>query len=136
MKNSLPLEIEEYRDEHWHREGTQRIETVIEAERFIEKVGFTNCLTDTRKPGPSLYIAVCGRRDAVMPHNVQKDPEASHTWVLKDDLLRRGKVYYGKLAKARTMFLAPRLIPFFNALWGVPKSQEKKRRRRQPPSSI
>jgi hypothetical protein len=127
MKNNLPPEIEEYRDEHWQREGTRRIETVAEAERFIEKVGFTNCLTDARKPGPSLFVAVCGRRDAVMPHNVQKDPEASATWLLKDDLLRRGKVYYGKLSKARTMFLSPRLIPFFNALWGVPKSQEKKR---------
>jgi hypothetical protein len=124
---SLPAEIEEYRDEHWHREGTARIETALEAERFIEKVGFLNCLTDSRKPGPSLYVAVCGRRDAVMPHNVQKDPEASHTWVLKDELVRRGKVYYGKLTKARTLFLAPRMIPYFNAIWGVPKNQEKKR---------
>ncbi len=127
MKDSLPAEIEEYRDEHWRREGTSRIETAIEAERFIEQTGFANCLTDTRKPGPSLYVAVCGRRDAVMPHNVQKDPEASHTWLLKDELVRRGKVYYGKLTKARTLFLAPRMIPFFNAVWGVPKSQEKKR---------
>jgi hypothetical protein len=127
MKVSLPAAIEEYRDEHWQREGASQIETVIEAERFVEKVGFANCLTDSRKPGPSLYIAVCGRRDAVMPHNVQKDPEASHTWLLKDDLVRRGKVYYGKLTKARTLFLAPRMVPFFNAIWGVPKAQEKKR---------
>jgi hypothetical protein len=127
MQHSLPAAIEEYRDEHWHREGTARVERAPEGERFIEQAGFINCLTDARKPGPSLYIAVCGRRDAVMPHNVQKDPEASHTWLLKDELVRRGKVYYGKLTKARTMFLAPRVIPFFNAIWGVPKSQEKKR---------
>ena len=127
MTHSLPPAIEEYRDEHWRREGTTRVETALEAERFIEQVGFSNCLTDSRKPGPSLYIAVCGRRDAVMPRNVQKDPEASATWVLKDELVRRGKDYYGKLTKARTLFLAPRMIPFFNAIWGVPKSQEKKR---------
>lgn len=127
MNISLPAEIEEYRDEHWLREGTSRIETVAEAEQFIERVGFANCLTDSRKPGASLYVAVCGRRDAVMPHNVQKDPEASHTWLLKDDLVRRGRVYYGKLNKARTLFLAPRLVPFFNAVWGVPKKEEKKR---------
>ncbi len=127
MNISLPEVIEEYRDEYWLREGTSRIETVAEAERFIERVGFANCLTDSRKPGASLYVAVCGRRDAVMPHNVQKDPEASHTWLLKDDLLRRGKVYYGKLTKARTLFLAPRMVPFFNAIWGVPKKEEKKR---------
>ena len=25
-----------------------------------------------------------------MPRNVQKDPEASHTWLVKDDVIRRG----------------------------------------------
>ncbi len=50
-------------------------------------------MTDARRPGPSLYIAVCGRRDAIMPPNVQKDPESSHTWRLKDELMRRGRVY-------------------------------------------
>jgi hypothetical protein len=127
MKNSLPPAIEEYRDEQWQREDATRVETAVQAERFVERVGFASCLTDARKPGPSLYVAVCGRRDAVMPRNVQKDPEASLAWVLKDELVRRGKIYYGKLTKARTLFLAPRLIPHFNALWGVPKSQEKKR---------
>jgi hypothetical protein len=133
MVNTLPPEIEEHRDQRWHREGTLRIETVLEAERFIERIGFTACLTDSRQPGPSLYIAVCGRRDAVMPHNVQKDPESSHTWVLKDEILRRGKIYYGKLGRGRTMFIAPRMIPIFYALWGIPKREEK--RRLSPPAS-
>ena len=57
--------------------------------------------------------------------NVQKDPEASAAWVLKDEVLRRGKVYYGKLVKGNSMFLAPRMIPYFNAIWGVPKNEEK-----------
>lgn len=127
MKLTLPPEIEEYRDQHWHREGTLRIENFGDAEHFIEQVGFTACLTDSRQPGPSLYIAVCGRRDAVMPHNVQKDPEASHTWLLKDEIVRRGKMYYGKLARGKTMFIAPRMIPYFNAIWGVQKREEKKR---------
>jgi len=119
--------IEAYRDHCWQRDPTQRVETVQQAEAFIERVGFTNSLTDSRKPGPSLYVTVCGRRDAVMPRNVQKDPEASLTWLLKDDVLRRGKMYYGKLLKGRTMFLAPRMIPYFFALCGVRKSEEKKR---------
>jgi hypothetical protein len=127
MPTTIPPEIEEYRDAHWHREGTAQIETVTQAERFIERVGFTACLTDSRQPGPSLYVAVCGRRDAVMPRNVQKDPEASHTWQLKDELLRRGKVYYAKLARGKAMFITPRLIPYFNALWGVPKRAEARR---------
>ena len=125
MKFCLPPEIEEYRDHHWHREGTLRIETVTDAEQFIEKVGFTACMTDSRQPGPSLYVAVCGRRDAVMPRNIQKDQESSHTWLLKDELIRRGKVYYGKLARGKTMFLSPRLIPYFHSIWGIQKREEK-----------
>lgn len=123
----LPPEIEAYRDHCWQRDPTQRVESVQQTEAFIERVGFTNSLTDSRKPGPSLYVAVCGRRDAVMPRNVQKDPEASQTWRLKDEVIRRGKVYYGKLLKGRTMFVAPRLVPTFVALWGVRKSEEKSR---------
>src|SRR6202166_2944722 len=122
----LPPEIEEYRDARWHRENTARVETVVQAEEFIERVGFAACLTDARQPGPSLYVAVCGRRDATMPRNVQKDPETSHTWILKDEVMRRGRIYYGKLARGKAMFLAPRMIPYFKALWGIPKREEKK----------
>jgi hypothetical protein len=123
----IPAEIEEYRDVRWRREGARQVETALDAERFIEQVGFAACLTDSRRPGPSLYVAVCGRRDAVLPRNVQKDPEASLTWVLKDELLKRGRVYYAKLGRGKAMFLAPRMIPFFHALWGVRRSEEARR---------
>jgi hypothetical protein len=126
-KPQIPAEIEEYRDEHWCREGTRQIETALDAERFIEQIGFAACMTDSRRPGPSLYVAICGRRDAVMPRNVQKDPEASLTWGLKDEIVGRGKIYYAKLARGKTMFLAPRMIPYFRAVWGVRRSEEKRR---------
>jgi len=126
-KPRIPPEIEEYRDESWRREATRQVETALEAERFIEHVGFAACLTDSRRPGASLYVAVCGRRDAVLPRNVQKDPETSLTWTLKDEIVRRGKVYYGKLARGKTLFLAPRMIPYFHALWGLRRSEEKGR---------
>ena len=126
-KPEIPAEIEEYRDERWRREGTREVDTALDAERFIEQIGFAACLTDSRRPGPSLYVAVCGRRDAVMPRNVQKDPEASLTWVLKDEVVGRGKVYYAKFARGKTMFLAPRMIPYFHAVWGVRRSEEKRR---------
>jgi hypothetical protein len=127
ISRPLPPEIEEYRDARWHRENTACVETAVRAEEFIERVGFAACLTDARQPGPSLYVAVCGRRDATMPRNVQKDPESSHTWILKDEVMRQGHVYYGKLARGKAMFLAPRMIPYFKALWGVPRREEKKR---------
>ena len=126
-KPQIPSEIEEYRDEQWRREGARAVTTVIEAERFIEHVGFAAGMTDSRRPGPSLYVAVCGRRDAVLPRHVQKDPETSLTWTLKDQLVRRGRLYYAKLARGKTMFIAPRLIPYFHAIWGVRQSEEPRR---------
>jgi hypothetical protein len=126
MSTPPPLapEIDEHRDLRWRREGARQVETAHDAERFIEQVGFTACLTDSRRPGPSLYVAVCGRRDAVMPRNVQKDPEASLTWAIKDELVNRGKVYYAKLARGKALFLAPRMIPHFHAVWGVRRANE------------
>jgi hypothetical protein len=120
-------DVEDHRDQRWCREGTRQVENALDAEQFIEQVGFTACLTDSRRPGPSLYVAVCGRRDAVMPRHVQKDPEASLTWTLKDEVVGRGRMYYAKLARGKTMFLAPRMIPHFHAIWGVRRSEEERR---------
>jgi hypothetical protein len=125
MEKILPERVEEYRDRMWRRSADLRVETVVDAERFVEEVGFCGALTDARRSGPSLYIAVCGRRDAFMPRNVQKDPEASFAWTTKDELMRRGRVYYAKLAKGRSTFVAPRLVAHFNALWGMGRKKEK-----------
>src|SRR5919199_6451161 len=122
--DSLPEEIEAHRDRMWRREPELRVEDAIVAERFVEEVGFCAAMTDARRGGPSLYVAVCGRRDAFMPRNVQKDPESSLTWTIKDEVMRRGNVYYAKLAKGRATFVARRLVPHFNALWGVPRRHE------------
>ena len=124
---AVTADAEEFRDARWQREPTRQVETAFDAEQFVERVGFAACLTDARRPGPSLYIAVCGRRDAIMPRHVQKDPEASHTWVLKDELVRRRKIYYGKLVGARTLFIAPRMVPYFHAIWGMRREEEARR---------
>ncbi|MFN6962310.1 MAG: DNA glycosylase AlkZ-like family protein [Pyrinomonadaceae bacterium] len=122
---TIPEAIEVYRDRLWRREDSLRLETAADVERMVEELGFCLGLTDARKNLPSVYIAVCGRRDAHMPRNVQKDPEASAAWVLKDEVVARGRVYYAKLVKGNSMFIAPRMIPYFNAIWGVPKKLEK-----------
>jgi len=125
--DKLPEEIETYRDRMWQREPERRVENAVEAEKLIERAGFCAAMTDSRRSGASLYVSVCGRRDAHMPRNVQKDPESSQTWLLKDEIMRRGHVYYAKLAKARALFVAPRLVPYFNALWGVARKDESTR---------
>ena len=127
MPHVIPEDIEMYRDERWHRDSLYPLDMPAAAERFVERVGFAACLSDSRRPGPTLYVAVCGRRDAVMPRHVQHDPEASLTWNLKDQLAARGRVYYGKLARGRAMFVAPRMIPHFHAIWGVRRAEESAR---------
>src|SRR3954466_12244254 len=126
MLKTLPEEVELFRDRAWRREPESRVETAVDAEKLVEAVGFCATMTDSRRPGASLYVAVCGRRDAHMPRNVQKDPESSLTWVLKDELMRRGRVYYAKLSKNRSTFVTSRLVPHFNALWGVSRRSEAK----------
>lgn len=121
----IPPEIEAYRDRKWRREESLKLETAEDVEAMVNELGFCLGLTDVRKALPSVYVAVCGRRDAHMPRNVQKDYEASKAWVLKDEVIARGKVYYAKLVKGHSIFLAPRMVPVFNAFWGVPKSKEK-----------
>jgi hypothetical protein len=116
VQSALPEAIEVHRDKLWCREPELRIEGSLAAERLIERVGFCAALTDSRRPGPSLYIAVCGRRDAHMPRNVQKDPESSLAWTIKDEVVRRGRVYYGKLRGNRSIFVARGLLPYFHAL--------------------
>jgi hypothetical protein len=122
----LPEEIELFRDRKWRREETLKVETAQQVEQMVEELGFCLGLTDSRTNLPSVYIAVCGRRDVHSPKNVQKDYETSLAWTLKDEVMMRGKVYYSKLCKGRAMFVAPRLIPYFNAIWGVPENREKR----------
>lgn len=121
----IPEEVEAFRDRKWRREDSLKVDRAEEVEAMVNDLGFCLGLTDARKGLPSVYVAVCGRRDAHMPRNVQKDFEASRAWVLKDEVIARSKVYYAKLVKGNSMFLAPRMIPVFNAIWGVPKSKEK-----------
>lgn len=121
---TLPEEIEIYRDRKWRRQEDLKVDDASEVEQMVNDLGFCLGMTDIRKSLPSVYIAVCGRRDAHMPRNVQKDYEASRAWVLKDEVIARGKLYYGKLVKGKSWFLAPRMIPVFNAIWGCSRKAE------------
>jgi hypothetical protein len=53
-------------------------------------------------------IAVCGRRDVSLSRSIQKRRQKNPrlTWYLKDEVMRRGRVYYAKLAGGRSMFVA------------------------------
>ena len=51
---TLPDHIELHRDRMWRRDEDLRIESAVDAERFIEDMGFANTLTDAGRAGPSL----------------------------------------------------------------------------------
>lgn len=121
---ALPEAVEAHRDELWRRAPELRVETVQDAERFVDAAGFAWTLADARTPGASLFVAVCGRRDAHMPQNVQKDPEASAAWHLKDELMRRGKVYYAKVLRKRATIVSTPLVPAFHAICGISRRDE------------
>lgn len=120
----LPEEIEQYRDRKWRREEPLRVDSVEDVEAMVDDLGFCLGLTDARTGLPSIYTAVCGRRDAHLPRNVQKDHEASRAWVLKDEVIAQGRIYYGKLIKGKSWFLSPRMVPVFNNLWGCSRKGE------------
>ena len=41
--------------------------------------------------------------------------------------MTRGKVYYAKLARGKAMFIAPRMVPYFHAVWGLRRAEEERR---------
>src|SRR6476660_3475981 len=120
---TLPEEIEQYRDRKWRREDALRVDSAEDVEQMVEELGFCLGLTDARTNLPSVFTAVSGRRDAFLPNNVQEDPQATRVWVLTAGLIARGRVYYGKLTKGKSWFIAPRLVPAFHPIWGIPKQR-------------
>src|SRR3989442_15758606 len=51
----LPEQIEVHRDRMWRRDEDLRVERAVDAERFIEDVGFANTLIEKKpKPGSGL----------------------------------------------------------------------------------
>src|SRR5437588_9242372 len=121
----LTEQIELHRDRMWRRDEDLRVESAIDAERFIEDVGFANTLTDARRAGPSLYIAVWARPDVSLPSKCEKHEVPPLAWYLKDEVMRRGRVYYAKLAGGRSMFVAPALISHFAAVW-MPRRKDER----------
>ena len=84
----LPEQIEAHRDRMWHRDEDLRIESAVDAERFIEDVGFANTLTDARRAGPSLYIEVCGS-DVSLPRSNQNEAEGRREPEIRGLFVRR-----------------------------------------------
>ena len=122
----LPEAVELHRDRVWRRDEENRVETAREAEAMIERAGFAHLFGDERSAGASLYAAVCGRRDAHVPRDRRTDSECQQTLFLRDEIVRRGALFYGRTRGGRTLFVAPRLVPYFHQLCRVPPEDEER----------
>lgn len=47
----------------WRRDEELRVQSAVDAERFIEEVAFANMLTDARRAGPSFGIGNRGESE-------------------------------------------------------------------------
>jgi hypothetical protein len=81
---------------------------------FVDQVGFCFTLSDFGLPVPSLYVAVCGRRNPRRPRHTHHDPEIGLTWNLKDSLPARRACHYGKLVKGKPTLVSLALLPAFS----------------------
>lgn len=122
----LPEAVELHRDRLWRRDEENRVETAREAEAMIERAGFAHLFGDERSAGASLYTAVCGRRDAHVPRDRRTDSECQQTLFLRDEIVRRGVLFYGRTRGGRTLFIAPRLVGYFHRIYRVSTEDEER----------
>ena len=54
----------------------------------------------------------------------RRNPETSLAWTLKDEVMRRGRCFYGKVLRGQATFISTRLLPAFNSLVGCSRKME------------
>ncbi len=117
---SIPslAQLEQLRDRTLRRLPALRVHGATRALRFINEVGLASLFATRGLNLPSLWVAVCGRRDPRFPHHSHHDPEVGLAWNLKDRLPAEGKVFYAKLIRGRPTFIAWNLFPDVYRLFG------------------
>ena len=98
----------------------------------LHRAGGLRGLPDRLPPAGAVLVRGGLRAaDAVMPRNVQKDEEASLTWTLKDENVRRGKSITPSSRAGRRCSWRRGWCRGSNAIWGVRRDEEKRRLSRQ-----
>jgi hypothetical protein len=112
-------DLERLRDRTFRRLPRLRVRGERTALAFIEEVGFCSTFHRFREPLPCLWEAVCGRRNPRFPKHTHSDPYIGLTWLLKDILPAKKRVYYGKLLKGRPTLASLACLPaFFRVIRG------------------
>jgi hypothetical protein len=102
------------RDHRCRRTPDRRIQTIEEAEAFIDEVGFGFLWPIKGIELPNLFEAIAGR-ERVVP-NAHDDPDLGKSWSWKDESLGGTRWYYAKLLRRKATLVAPRLWSTFYAL--------------------
>jgi hypothetical protein len=112
--SALTLEVlERLRDKTFRRIPRLRVRGERSALAFITEIGFCSTFHRVREPLPCLWVAVCGRRNPRFPKHTHTDPYVGLTWLLKDLLPAKRRVYYGKLLKGRPTLVSLDCFPAF-----------------------
>jgi len=105
--------LERLRDHTFRRLPRLRVRGERSALAFVNEVGFCSTFHRFREPLPCLWVAVCGRRSPRFPKHTHSNPYIGLTWLLKDVLPAKKKVYYGKLLKGRPTLVSLSCFPAF-----------------------
>ncbi|MBN1965788.1 MAG: hypothetical protein JW910_14145 [Anaerolineae bacterium] len=106
--------IDTARTHVYHRTPARRIDTIEQAEAFIDEVGFAFLWPIKGVEAPSLFEAIAGGIREVP--NAHDDPDLSRSWDWKDRSLGSQRWYYAKILRRRATLIAPRLWATFYAL--------------------
>jgi hypothetical protein len=106
--------IARQRDFKYHRTQERRLQSVEEAQAFVNEVGFCHFWPIKGAELPNLFHAIAGRvRPVPMEHD---DADISKCWGWKDDSLDKKRWYYGKLLRRRATLVSLDVLPHFYAL--------------------
>ena len=107
-------QIETLRAYIYHRTKARRVQTIEEAEQFINEVGFCFFWPIQGVEMPNLFQAIAGRVRAVP--NAHDDPDISKCWGWKDQSLGQRRWYYAKLLHKKATMISMAFLPAFYAL--------------------
>jgi hypothetical protein len=110
-------DLEALRDITFRRRPDLRLRDVPSILRFVDRVGFA-FLYRAGSELPSVWGAVAGRRNPVLPRHTHQDEGVGLAWEAKDVLAARRKIFYGKLIHGSPTLVSLELFPAFYALSG------------------
>ena len=104
--------LHDYRSQTFRTAPGLQLQSVEEAEEFVNQRGFVFFWPNKGFEFPSLWSAVAGARPVADEH----DDPGHITWGWKDDSLGKKRWYYGRVLKHRNAFISLELLPYFYAL--------------------